>query len=561
MKILPLIILSFIPTLAFAQFSQDYQEGKVKFRVQYSFGTSNTLWQRQFQNQTIEGYEDSRQAELIVASNPDHTQRMNALGAFCKGKSFDQVMQMAQTLGGKFNEGYDYSRMNGGNSDVVASKDVWDAYRNRLTWSSEKTQAGVCRDIASALSEFLISCGIPKNQIAIEGFNTGNTGHQIVTVQDGKGNIYNINYSEVYKQKYDPWFNGGVDTSFYNTGIRHTRYDAETGKVTDIRLTEMGHILMAVTGGHVDSPDYIPELLQVEANYGVLTAGAYLSSTMRGDVIKGVKLAYEQRPLKWLHISSGFTYANATLDNPNMSENGQYGLPWKGEQDMLFFQVSGGVDIPDLQFLKSADKQLYLDTNINSTYAGAVTKSTTNGRSEEWNYDHLNVTKMEANIVYDSKRVNARIGGGGEMSVNDRPYNTQRPGNDNSLPMPFMRGEYVQGEMTLKGNKLSVKAGGRMYFYSYGATNKYYLSFLFPKADAVATISVIQQKDVAGNSYNYLQGNIQKRIDLRQAGDLNVNVSAMGTLNSATPDWRVQTGLSYSMKPKAPYKSRKDVNR
>jgi len=564
MKFLYSILALLLPVIAAAQFVQEAQEGKFKFRVQYSFGTTNNLWQRQFQNYSVQSITQSLEAENIIRQNADHGQMMSALGQYCKGKSMNEVMGMAMNFGGRFSEGYDYNRLSGpGHAAIVPSKDVWDAYRNRLVANDGPKSAGVCRDIASALSEFLLQCGIPKNRISIESIQVHGAGHQIVNVLGEDKSLYSINYSEVYKAKYDPFFSAGTETSFLTTGIQHTRYDAETGKVVDKRLTELGHILMAVTGGKVDSPDYIPELLQAEANYGVISAGAYMSSTQRGDLINGVKMAYDQRPLKWLHLSAGITYANSKLDG-NFSQSVQNGYgSWNAEENLIFFQIGGDIDIPDIQILKSEDKKFFIDTNLSAQYAGSAIQSQVNyDNKKEWGYDHFNVIRLETGLVYDSKTVSAKANGGIEVTVNDKTYNTQVADHlkNGYMITPFIRGEYFQGELTLKGSKLQIKAGGRAYFYSYGGTQKYYLSFLLPKSDSILTLALIRQTDVVGNKYDYGSVNLQQRINLSHAGDLNLGVSAMGTLNAPTPDWRIMSSVSYSMKPKAPYRPRRDLN-
>lgn len=539
-----LIFLFLALNISFAQVEQVSNHGKVTFRVQYSFGTNSSSWHQEFLSPNESELSLRSEIDSLARNFSDIHDRNRAIGDLCAGKSFEDKVRMGRYLGDQFFAGHDPNK-----NSAISTNQVWNAYGNRLRGAG-KTQAGTSGDHTLALGRFLEQCGISKDRIAIERFQTAKGTQQMVTVLGDDGKLYSLNYSELYSGQYHPFFNSGIESSSGTIAIQHTRYDATTGEVIDTRMTELGHILMAVTGGKVDTPDYIPELLQIEANYGVLTAGAYMANTMRGEFIRGVKLAYDQKPFKWLHLKAGLTYAHSELNSDAITQAS--GIP-DSEGYMathnVFMQFRGTINIPDLQILKREDHKLFIDTNIDISAALAFmwTKVPDQDGNTHSNIDQFNVTTLDSYLVYRNHRMEARVGGGVETSFGPRRINPDEEGSAASgmFPFPFMRGKFIRAEFTLKGDKLDIKAGSKLYFFSYGLDQRYYLAFLEKKRFLLFNVGILNHTNNAGNNFPFLNAGLRKEFQINKVGRIGIGVEGMTSL-SRDPDYGVMFNLSYT---------------
>lgn len=537
-------------TSVLAQEAQFPTNGKVTFRVQYSFGTTSSTWHRQFLSPDDREVALRTEVDNFAKNFNNHGQRINAIKDFCGNHSSDDVIRMGRYLGDQFMNGYDYEKLEGNHKgEKLTSADIWKGYHNRITSNGGRQKYGTAGDHTLAIAEFLQACGIDKDQISIERFQTNKGAHDVVNVVMPDGQLYSLNYSELYNTDYNPWFSAGLENSRFASGIKHTRYDAETGTVTDARMTELGHILMAVTGGRIDDPNYIPELLQLEANYGVISGGAYMANTARGEFVRGVKFAYDQRPIKWLHLKAGLTYAHSQIAAGNFSSLADQGLHTGTSQHIIFMQFRGTIDIPKLQLLKKADHKLYLDTNLDISAALALMWTDVKGVGGdlEFGHDQFNVTTAETYLVYRNNKMEARLGGGVETSIAGSKKLTETSGEsaNGMFPFPFMRGHFVKAEFTLKGDRLDIKAGAKLYFFSYGLDQNYYLQFLDKKRFLLFTLGFYNHTNRAGVNYPYINAELKKEFQINKVGRFGVGVAAQSAVQK-DPNYGVMLNLSYT---------------
>ena len=136
--------------------------------------------------------------QLISREFESHEDRMAAMAELCQGLSETQRIYLVSNLGQRLAGIYDYGRTGGqGNSGTVVNPDMqWNAMRNTL--AGDPTAAGVCRDAVSTSAEFASQCGFDKSQIRIKGYRTVGGGHQIVRIVGENGEVYNLNWSELY---------------------------------------------------------------------------------------------------------------------------------------------------------------------------------------------------------------------------------------------------------------------------------------------------------------------------------------------------------------------------
>jgi hypothetical protein len=516
--ILTLVILT-TSLNTFAQ-SSVVRKGKWKFRFQSSFGTNDYQFDKNFMSVNSAERELRQHIKDAATNYTDHGDRLQFLSQKCKGLSEENVIRMGRYLSDQLSDIYDYERIGKGPNvdDVVGSADQWTALRNRYTQNGGDTTKGVCRDMADTVSEMLRTCGIPKERIGINAYRTATGGHQVVDILGENGKTYVINWSELYETENDQ-FNTAINPNLMNTGIVTTRYDSETGKVIDERYTELGHILASVTGGRVHDEDYIPNLIQMEANYSVLTAGAYMAETQRGDMLKGVKLAYDQRPLKWLHLGAGVTYAHNTLAYEQYDN-----FDREIDQHILFFQFFGEIDIPELQLLKRENSGLYWKNNVEVSGAMANYWTSIDGNKQGSNFDSTFGGKVQTGLIFRSNKVDIEAGAGIDFGINDKRFNHEMDGylNGGQYPSPFLRGKFVNARATLKGDRFDWTLSGKAYFYSYGGIQKLNLRLQDKKKFGIYDVGVLNYNDVLGFNDTYVTAGVRKQWDIKDVGWLSL---------------------------------------
>ncbi len=524
---------------AFALVDQ-YSSGGWTFRIHNSFATSNTALTREYPVATARDLELTKIVHNAAANYTDHTSRMAYLSSECSNLSELEIIQLGRFLSGELATIYDYQRAAGGSTEVISTEDQWTGLHNLYNDNGERTEFGVCRDMSRTVSEFLLSCGIDKNRISIEDYRTADGGHQVVRVLGEDGHTYTINWSELY-QSDDIYFQD-INPKIINTGIVHTRYDAQTGRIIDERMTELGHILATVTGGKTDDPNFLPELLQLEANYSVMTAGLYKAKTSRGDFIQGVKLAYKHSPLKWLHLSSGVTYAKNKIDYPTDDYN------YRVEQDIIFLQAYGKINIPNLEILKNSDSRLYWANNIDASAAGAIHWTKVDNLKRDRNHDETFKGEATSSLVYEKDSLYAILSAGLEGGANSPITNTEdaKLPYKGNIPGVYLRGRSIEGMVSITGDALRISTGGKLYSYSYGEIQSFFASIDPFNSNDSYRVQLTNYEDVIGQDRSYLDFGVRKELD--KDGRLALDVKArVGISPNTNKDKRIYFNLQYKL--------------
>lgn len=544
-----LLLFTLIISNTYAQVSGQANVGKWRFNFQYSFGTSNEALQRNYIAPDEREIELRTIIDTAASDYTDHQQRLSYLKSSCQGLSEIDKIRMARYLSDRMSDIYDYDRINGGpNSDeVVTTENQWSAFHNLLNSNGGRTDWGVCRDMTSTVSEFLLTCGLDKKQIAIESYRSSGGGHQILQIFGSDGQTYTVNWSELYSAEESAGVNTTLDPNITRVGIEHTRYDAETGRVIDMRQTELGMILAAVTHGRVDDPDYLPNMLLMEASYGVMTANVFKSNTARGELVRGISLVYEQSQIKWLHIGTGITYANSQVAGLNRGAYSARDL----DQNIIFFHFKGTVDLPELQFFKKENSRLYMRNVINFDSQHAYLSNKVNGGAADANYDQNQQASIESSIMFQNNKVNAQLTTGYVMGINKKWYNNEvaHLPNQGYFIAPFSKAFLVNAQITLDAGKLQILTGGQSYFYSYGVSSHLMAGVTIPKQKMMIETKYLNNTLNNGVSLHQLLINANKTFTGKRGSQYNLGLEygqdlgtgvynpTFGATLNITPNW------------------------
>ncbi|MBH48860.1 MAG: hypothetical protein CME71_11895 [Halobacteriovorax sp.] len=402
---------------------QEPEESPWRFSVMYSMGGPRDSLKKHYAEKGPEYQALGQELDLFIANSySSHDARMIGAKELCAGKSEMEKIALASNLGSRLSTIYDYDRIdNGPNVGIVVKpEDQWNALHARAG-GNYQAKAGVCRDASLSVSQFLLACGFNKDQVAIEGYRTVGGGHQVTSVRTSDGEVYTINWSELYNSDEVAGTNPAPNPNLVNSGLYYTVYDPEDGRVVEKRRTELGEVLKAVTGGTVDDPNYLPGLIRIEAGYGVLSANVFQTTTARGDFAQGVA-AYIQKDevLGFLDISAGVAYAHNTRDIATSPTSAS-----ELSQEVLYGQIEGRFVIPDLYLFDRGEQSLALRPNAVVMTEGYISSNSLNSNESERNAGTYSEGTLGLDALYNNGRLGAYVGGEVELAV-DRRFNTQQ---------------------------------------------------------------------------------------------------------------------------------------
>ena len=91
-----LFLLIFIISSAWAQYQTTQTNGKVTFRVQYSFGTNSSLWHQEFITPNEDEGTLRTSLDNIALNFSTPTSRNAAISNLCSNHTFDDAIRMAR---------------------------------------------------------------------------------------------------------------------------------------------------------------------------------------------------------------------------------------------------------------------------------------------------------------------------------------------------------------------------------------------------------------------------------------------------------------------------------
>ncbi len=277
---------------------------------------------------------------MIVSNNTTLREKAYATGNF--SLTFQEKMFVGQNLGEIMARNYDYDRTdttNEASEGIVSVEDVYQAIR-------EGTDAGVCRDIATAQAHALKNLGIEGYVVA---FPTIDGGHATYLAQNDENpsEIYQLNYGELTAQQRGVgMFN--QDTTIPDAGIKFRVYDAD-GQAIDSVSSEVGYVLLKTAGMDPErfsagvSREGI-HLTKMDYKTGKVTVTGVGAMTANGSkmVAGGVNYTLGSNDKAEMIVSMAF--------HNSSRENGSFNLEQKGF--LIGLQSRLRTDKLDLGFLK-----------------------------------------------------------------------------------------------------------------------------------------------------------------------------------------------------------------
>lgn len=333
------------------------EKSKWRFLVVSSYGVPTSSLKKHY---TSGVPDDLRNAmDTFIATKYSYEDRMGAASQLCNGKSEMDRIQLASYLGGRLNGIYDYDRADSTkavSSAIVTPADQWEALNQQS--NGVNAVSGVCRDTAYTLTQFLAACGFNKKQLSIQSYKTVGAGHEVVSIRNSKGQLYTINWSELYSIDEK----GGVAPSpspgIANTGIDYFSYNAD-GKIVERRRTELGEVLKTVSGGTPRDPHYLPQLLRLEAGYGALSLNTFKTQTQLGDNAEGISAYLKTHDEQTtIYLSAGGAYAT----NQREFETGPTTTA-KLDQSIFYFQAEVGA-APIFKVYDNQKMEIMLRPNV-----------------------------------------------------------------------------------------------------------------------------------------------------------------------------------------------------
>lgn len=438
---------------------QDGEESKWRFSVMMTMGGPKEGLAKHYAEKSERYQEMGSEVDGLIAQNySSHEARMNAVKSACAGKSEMDRIAMASNLGSRLSSIYDYDRASGGPTSnmAVSVENQWDALHARAGGNYGAT-AGVCREASITVSQFLLACGFKNEQVSIEGYRTVGGGHQVTTVRTSDGEAYTINWSELYASDENGQANPAPNPNLINSGLYYTVFDPETGRMVERRRTELGEVLKAVTGGTPDDPNYLPQLLKLEAGYGVISANVFQTQTARGDVAQGIAAYIEKDNIFGiLDISAGVAFAH------NEREVATSGINSSSiSQNIVYGQVEGRFRIPDINIIDREDQSLALRPSAVITTEGYYSRDSQDGATAENNGDSYTEGTLGLDALYNNGRLGAYIGGEVDVNIANRRFNTEQgtPGEEGSNRAGAFANSYnVHGGISLNGERFTSAA-------------------------------------------------------------------------------------------------------
>jgi hypothetical protein len=165
--------------------------------------------------------------------------------------TYEKKIAFASQLGGIMNQGYDYKRTDqkdDASKGKVTFRDMINAYQNN-------GKAGVCRDIAFAVSNSLVKMGAKESFIVT--YSTDGSGHATVISQDpdNKNKTYNINYNYVTSTEgASPLKHLQQNSTIPSVGVNYNIFDANGKHLTNLP-SNLGVLLHEMGGGPASDLD------------------------------------------------------------------------------------------------------------------------------------------------------------------------------------------------------------------------------------------------------------------------------------------------------------------
>jgi len=212
--------------------------------------------------------------------------------------SFNEKVNIASNLGGKFGDDYNYDRADAGKD---AGKAV--SLPELLSKLSTNDAGGVCRDIALAQSQILTELGVPSNNVYTMAYANATGYHAVLIVQDpeNKNKVVKVNYDYVQEIEGQPgsaslYIDGGLT----NVGMGVKLYDYK-GRPVSTLPTEIGQVFRDVTNSDLatEAPLYNIQKVIMVGRWGTGTLFSGTTSDT-GDQFMGLainkRLTDENRP-------------------------------------------------------------------------------------------------------------------------------------------------------------------------------------------------------------------------------------------------------------------------
>lgn len=489
--------------------------------------------------------------ELILSNYNSHEARMNAVTAACAGKSEHDKIAMASNLGGRLSSIYDYDRIDSGpNVDmVVSSQNQWDALRDRANGNMQAT-SGVCRDASLTVSQFLIACGFKNNQVSIEGYRTVGGGHQVTSVRTSDGEVYTINWSELYSSDESANANPAPNPNLINSGLYYTVYDPETGEVRESRRTELGEVLKSVTGGTPDDPNYLPGLIKLEAGYGVISANLFTTETARGDIAQGIATYIQQDNIFGiLDISAGVAFAHnerTVATSPTREA--------ELSQNIVYAQIEGRFNIPDLMLVNRENQSLALRPSAMVSTEGYYSSSRVGNTTPEANGDMFTQATVGLDALYNNGRVGAFVGGEVEYNLQQGRYNNERgtPGQDGSSGgiHAFANSYNVHGGLSYDGERFTTALTGEYTIARSGSVSSIGASVMDHQSNASGSAVYSVYNRNYGTREDFIILRAERDFEIQRMGTVNIGLESR--LPVANDFNQATVGLSLRFVPSRP---------
>lgn len=351
----------------------------------------------------------NRLNDIIKGTYSSYEARMKAVSEKCNGLNDYQKISMASQLGGKLGNIYDFSRAGGGSNAVVTPEEQWQALKSGQA-------AGVCRDAALTLSQFLLACGFKKDQVAIKSYRSEGAGHQVTSIKTASGE-YTINWSELYQTDGTQ----APNPNLANTGLYYSTYDPQTGKIIEERRTDFGNALKMLAGGTPSDPTYSPQMILFEAaNDNGITAKLFHYEDETGNVANGVagsKVIHTGGERSFTHLAFGAALLRNERDVPVNNTN------WKLTQNMFYIQGEAKIQ-KEFPIIKGEKTKLSVAPYAAGGFDFMMASNNFNGYKSGIN-SMSTETKAGGTIYFDRDPIKAYLAAEAVVNYTDKYYNTE----------------------------------------------------------------------------------------------------------------------------------------
>jgi len=385
-----------------------------QFSLQVSLGGPREVFTKEYLSRTDPPLRNELNA-LISQNFASHADRLSAIAQMCQGKSELEKLQLGALLGGNLARIYDNARANGTvEQGYVPPEAQWTAMR-------EGGAAGVCRDTALTVTQFLNTCGIEADRMRVEGYRSIGGGHQVVTVRGADGKPYTINWSELYTQGEDNRVARSPQPSIVNTDLFYTAYDPITGRILEQRRTELGEVLRAVTGGSTRDRNYFPDLIRLEASNGVISANAFQTTTQAGDFARGASAFLTDTNHRDYVMTAGVAYVQNQRD-VNISPTRRDKL----QQEIIYVSTEATYR-PTFEVISTPGTSVTVQPRVGMSAEFYTSNDGLASReSRERNINIVTNGMLGGEVRMVSGNVEVHAGGEANIGITRRIYNTER---------------------------------------------------------------------------------------------------------------------------------------